>query len=229
MSAVLSEQIAEALQQAILRGDYAPGEPIRQDAVAIDWKTSRFPVREAFRILEARGLVTVEAKKGARVTALSQAECIELYRMREHLEPLLIGDSVERLQEHQVEQLDEILGALGADDLSVDEYLELDRSFHQLTYAGSDLRTVAALVDQLVQTTQHYRRAYFNIVHASGGRSWILQYDHRLILDAIRRKDSEEAADIMRLHTRRARQALEQHPDLFPSTGRRREKPRTHA
>jgi DNA-binding GntR family transcriptional regulator len=66
-------------------------------------------------------------------------------------------------------------------------------------------------------------------VHASDGRSWILQYDHRLILDAIRRKDAEEAADIMRLHTRRARQALEQHPDLFPSTGRRKEKPRTHA
>jgi DNA-binding GntR family transcriptional regulator len=212
----LSEQIADAVQAAIMQGRYRPGERIRQEDVATEFSASRFPVREALRILESRGLVTVQANRGARVIALSQQECVELYRMREQLEPLLLRDSVPRLTAEQRSELAELADRLSAaEGLSSDEYLELDRRFHELSFAGSDMSTVHDLVERLVRMTHHYRRAYRQIVQSTEGRTWILEYDHRLIADAVQRGDAEEAAQVQRLHTRRARHGLQDNPEVF--------------
>lgn len=213
---VLSQRIADSLREAILRGSYRPGERIRQEDIAAQFSASRFPVREAFRILESAGLVTVRANHGARVNVLTQAECVELYKVRERLESLLIRDSVPGLDESAITRLGVLLEELSqAESMSVDEYVDLDRQFHALTYSGSSMETVRSLVERLLATTNYYRRAYRDLVHQSSGRDWILQYDHELIVDAIRRGDAEEASTVMRLHTRRARLALEQHPEIF--------------
>ncbi len=216
---VLSQHIAERLRESILRGDVRPGQRIRQEDVAARFKASRFPVREALRILESGGLVTVRANRGAWVNALSQAECVELYKVRERLEPLLVKDSVPLLGAEVIDELQRLLERLNdSENLPVDEYLELDKQFHALTYSSSQLATVRSLVDRLVEMTNFYRRAYRNLVRASAGRDWILQYDHQLIVDAILRRDAKEAAAVMRLHTRRARLALQAHPELFVVT-----------
>lgn len=213
---VLSERIAEELRTEILRGIVRPGDRIRQEDIAARFNANRFPVREALRMLESSGLVTIRANRGARVNSLTQAECLELYRVREQLEPLLIEDSVPHISEETIARLDAVLELLAhTDDMDADRYVELDTEFHALTYTGSNLETVRSLVERLLGMTNFYRRAYRELVHAATGRDWILQYDHELIMDAIRRKDAVEASAVMRLHTRRARLALTEHPELF--------------
>jgi DNA-binding GntR family transcriptional regulator len=49
--------VYEALQNAILSGRLSEGEHLRQQEVAAQWGVSQTPVREAFRRLEADGLV----------------------------------------------------------------------------------------------------------------------------------------------------------------------------
>ena len=49
------------LREAILRGDFAPGARMRQEQIAERHGASRVPVREALRMLEAEGLVTLVA------------------------------------------------------------------------------------------------------------------------------------------------------------------------
>src|SRR6185312_6949372 len=111
-----SERIAAHLRDAILRGEIAPGSRIRQEEVAERLGTSRLPVREALRILEAEGLTEHTANKGARVPRLDPAELDVLYRMRERLEPLALTESLPHLSDADIAELADIHERIMADD-----------------------------------------------------------------------------------------------------------------
>jgi DNA-binding transcriptional regulator YhcF (GntR family) len=78
--------IADALRHAIVSGTVAPGEPLRQDAIAADFGVSHIPVREALRHLAAEGLVTLKRNHGATVRGMSPDEALELLEIRGTLE-----------------------------------------------------------------------------------------------------------------------------------------------
>ena len=82
-SGAASQRIADELSQRILDGDLAPGTRIRQEQIAEEFGVSRLPIREALRILESHGLVTLVASSGAWVSSMNLAECQETYLIRE--------------------------------------------------------------------------------------------------------------------------------------------------
>ena len=118
-------RIVAGLREAILAGEYAPGDRVRQEELAGRHGASRLPVREALRMLAAEGLVTLVANTGAWVTALEPAECDELYRIRERIEPLLLVLNVPILPESAVDELDELAGAMEA-ARDTEEFLALE-------------------------------------------------------------------------------------------------------
>ncbi|MCC7362806.1 MAG: GntR family transcriptional regulator [Dehalococcoidia bacterium] len=65
-----ADVVHEALQNAILSGNIAPGEHLRQEEVAAKWGVSQTPVREAFRRLESEGLVEHAANRGVVVRGI---------------------------------------------------------------------------------------------------------------------------------------------------------------
>src|SRR3954452_12204296 len=89
----------EALRDRILRGEYPEGEPLRQDAIAIELGVSRIPVREALRQLEAEGLVTFTPHRGAVVSTLSIDEIVELFELRAEIESDLLRRSIPHMTE----------------------------------------------------------------------------------------------------------------------------------
>jgi DNA-binding GntR family transcriptional regulator len=84
----MPEAVADALRQAILDGVLPPGAWLREAEVARELKVSRTPVRDAFRILAAEGLVNINANQGAVVSPMTSEDVIELYVMRGVLEGL---------------------------------------------------------------------------------------------------------------------------------------------
>jgi len=96
--ALVSQRVTLDIKNLILSGDLAPGSRIRQEELALRFGTSRIPVREALRYLESEGLVTLKANSGAWVARLDLADCIEVYKIRERIEPLAISESVLHLQ-----------------------------------------------------------------------------------------------------------------------------------
>ena len=83
--ASIPAQIASALSEAILAGEYQPGEAIQEQRISDRFRVSRGPVREALRILEREGVVAIEPRRGARVTNLSVDEVAEIYEIRSNL------------------------------------------------------------------------------------------------------------------------------------------------
>jgi DNA-binding GntR family transcriptional regulator len=203
------------IREEILDGTLGPGTHIRQEELADRFGTSRLPVREALRILETDGLVLTQANRGARIPHLTLAECDELYRTRGVLEPMLLEDSVPAISNAAIEEMGALQAQMDAGSATIEDYLDLDRRFHMLSYSGARLPYIRTTVEQLLNRTQHYRRAHAAMVRENTFRLQQLHSDHHAILLAVERRDALEASQLMHLHTRRARLELSNHPEIF--------------
>jgi DNA-binding GntR family transcriptional regulator len=207
-----SARVASYLRDAILDGRIRPGEWIRQEEVAERFGASRLPVREALRILEAEGLTEHEPHRGARVPSLDAHQVDVVYQMRERLEPLALTESVPHLAESELDRLEQVQQQIEA-NTDVSTFLALDREFHLLSYAGCSIDQLTSMVTRLWNSTQHYRRAFVSL--SGPGRMWVVNAEHRLILDAIRRRDTVDSERYLSGHIRRTRIELGRHPDVF--------------
>ena len=207
-----SSRVADHLRRAILTGEIGPGEWIRQEEVAERLGSSRLPVREALRILEAEGLTEHERHRGARVSSLSMHEVDVIYKMREQLEQLAIAESIPNLSDAQVRTLERLQERIEAND-DVATFLELDREFHLTSYTGCAIEQLTSTVTRLWNSTAHYRRTFMQLT--GPGRAWVIQAEHRLLLDAITRRDVVDAERCLAGHIRRTRIELGRHPEMF--------------
>jgi DNA-binding GntR family transcriptional regulator len=207
-----SQRIADRLRERILAGELAPGTRIIQDDVAEELDSSRLPVREALRILQSAGLVVMKSNLGAWVSRMDLRDCEVSYQMRERLEPLLLTESMPRLTEEEFDELDRIQEEIEATD-DVERFLVLDRRLHWVTYQGNDAAELEAIVARLWDTTQHYRRAFTLLTGRK--RQWVINSEHRLLIDAVRRGDHTSAEQLLALHIRRTRIELSHHPEVF--------------
>jgi len=212
-----SSRVAHYLRHAILSGEIGPGEWIRQEEVAERLGSSRLPVREALRILEAEGLTEHERHKGARVPSLSMHEVDVMYRMREQLEQLAIAESIPNLAVADVARLEEIQVQIEANS-DVATFLELDREFHLHSYTGCRIEQLTGTVTRLWNSTAHYRRTFVTLT--GPGRRWVINAEHRLLLDAISRRDVVDAEQCLAGHIRRTRIELARHPEIFDRAAR---------
>jgi DNA-binding GntR family transcriptional regulator len=210
--AAASQRVADHLRAAILGGAIGPGERVRQEDIAQRLGASRLPVREALRMLEAEGLIENETNKGARVPRLDMHELDLIYQMRERLEPLALSESVPHLTEADLERLTRLQEEIEA-DTDVGRFLELDRELHLLTYSGCHIDQLTSMVTRLWNSTQHYRRAFVSLSGPS--RMWVTNAEHRLLLDAIERRDTTDAERYLSGHIRRTRIELARHPEVF--------------
>jgi DNA-binding GntR family transcriptional regulator len=204
-------RIATELREAILNGEYAPGDRIRQDDLADRHGASRLPVRDALRMLEAEGLITLVANTGAWVSRVSLAECEEMYQIRERVEPLLLRYNMPLMDDAHIDELDRLAHAMEMSEL--EDFIALDRDFHLSCYRLAETTVLAETVLRLWNRTHSYRRAYMTIARTDPDRS--VHHEHHLLVSAIRRRDLDEAERVLAGHIRRTRLELARHPDVF--------------
>jgi len=91
--ATLPAQIAVRIGRAIVENEFTPGQKLREVDLSAAFGVSRASVREALRIVEREGLVTILPQRGAQVTALSADEVQDIFDIRAQL----MGLACERL------------------------------------------------------------------------------------------------------------------------------------
>ena len=169
-------------------------------------------MREALRILAARGLVTLRSNSGAWVSRMSRGDLEVSYKIRERLEPLLLAESLPRLAEAQIATMRGLQDQIEATE-DVERFLVLDRELHWTSYAGHRAPQLADIIERLWDTTQHYRRAFTRL--AGRQRAWVINAEHRLLIEAVAERDVEGAGAVLTQHIRRTRVELAQHESLF--------------
>lgn len=209
---ITGARVADELRAAILRGVYPPGTRLRQEELAGQYGASRVPVREALRTLESEGLITTVANAGAWIARLSLDECVELYQVREQVEPLLLRYSLPALTDAQIDRLAELAEQM-RETRGVEHFLELDREFHLGSYAAAQTTFLGPTVERLWNTTQHYRRAFTRLLDDESNR--IVHDEHHMLVTALRDRDSDEAERVLLGHIRRTRRQLARHPEVF--------------
>lgn len=201
-------RVVRELRKAILNGTLAPGTKIGQVELARRFNTSRLPVREALRQLHHEGLIALIPNAGARVAEFKAAELEEIYRLREVIEPMLIRQSAPHLTDEDVEACRRLAGAMeelaSAGTVRPEAWLELDREFHRMTFNGVQMRQALRLVEGFWNMVAHYRLMYARLP----GAYEFTHLEHRLLVDALERRDGDDAGLLLELHIRRTRLGL---------------------
>jgi DNA-binding GntR family transcriptional regulator len=213
----LGQAIARVVREAIHDRRLRPGTPIRQEALARRLGASRIPVREALRQLESEGLVTLVPHSGARVARLDISEHIEVYRIREALEPIAIAESATRLNDEQLQELRKLMALIEDSQSDPNLWIRHDRTFHLATYAAAPFPRLLRMINDFWNSTQHYRRAHLKTFTSQTFE--IIHLEHRMILDALERHDPVDAEQRQRSHIRRTRLDLTAHAELFDPEG----------
>jgi DNA-binding GntR family transcriptional regulator len=136
----LTSAVAGRLRDKILRGQFREGEQLRQHAIAEEFAVSRIPLREAFRQLEAEGLIKIIDHRGAVVATLTPDEIEELFEIRAALESVTLRRAVPMLTDDDLELAEKVLRkyeqALN-DESDFDVWGELHWQFHSTLYAAA--------------------------------------------------------------------------------------------
>ena len=195
-----------ALREAILRGEYTPGERLVEAQLIDRFRASRFNVRAALQELAAEGLVEVRRNRGAHVRKVSLAEAVEITEVRMVLEGLVAARAADRVEPAQATELDEI-GVLMRRAVEAGEYRrysDLNQRLHAL------IRQVAGhhTADRIVETLRGQLVRHQFMVSLLPGRPQTSLPQHERIIAAIRDRDPKAAETAMRDHIASVIEAL---------------------
>jgi DNA-binding GntR family transcriptional regulator len=202
----LRESVYEALAEMIISRQLQPGQHLVELELAEVLGVSRQPVREALQRLHTEGWVDLEPGYGAFVHVPTEDEADQLLTARTILESESARLAATHVTDESVETLRRLcqdgVDAIEADD--IEAFVRANSAFHA---AVTDLSGNRVLSDFASQVDRRVRW-YYQPVAAQRGREACTE--HTAVIDAIAAGDRETAAQVMREHTERTRQAYHQ-------------------
>ncbi|MAY64053.1 MAG: GntR family transcriptional regulator [Rhizobiales bacterium] len=190
----ISDRIARILADRIISGEIRPGVRLRQDHIATEFGTSHVPVREAFRALQKQGLAESEPWRGFRVTEFDIAELREVAEMRASLESLALRQAAPNLTRAILAEAEEVTRH-GDRAGNVREWEAANRRFHTLILAPCRMPRLLRTIDDLQAASARF-------LFAAWRSDWEARtdHDHRAILDALRKGQTEFACSTLARH-----------------------------
>ncbi len=196
--ATLADRVLGQIREAIKQGKLKPGERVIEATLAQEMGISRVTVREALRRLEKEGLISARPYKGAVITALTDQALEEIYELRMVLEELAIRTLVRKLTPEKIGRLEAVVEKMKrvATQCRTEDVIDADLGFHRTICELSEnrrlLKAWLELSNQLRAFIAAEGRLYPNAPPEETLPS------HFPVLDAIRVRDADRAAGIMK-------------------------------
>ncbi|MBT2734616.1 GntR family transcriptional regulator [Bacillus sp. ISL-7] len=204
----ITTQVSNAIREAIVTGEYEPGQKLSEMALSEHFQVSRTPIREALKQLEREGLVEIIPRVGTCVTKPTEQELRELFTLKEVLEGLAAslftekGDAAEIQKVHQaVADMEE---ALQTSDNKL--YVQANSIFHETILEGANNSKLSYMFNLLLNQIP-YNRYVFITIGDPVRREQSLR-EHQAILAAIEKGDRIEAEKTMREHVKASGEEL---------------------
>lgn len=208
-SGTLHDGLLTALRDFIVEGNLADGARIPERALCERFSISRTPLREALKVLAAEGLIELLPHRGARVRELSPADLREIFDVMGGLEALAGRLACERITDNEIVEIEQIHHEMYRFYLrrDVQGYFRCNQAIHQLIVAAAGNALLASSYAGLAGRIRRVRYAA-NLAKDRDRLSEAMR-EHEAILDALRRRAGAELGDILFLHLRNKRKALD--------------------
>jgi DNA-binding GntR family transcriptional regulator len=202
----LANEIARHLREQIISGALPAGERVNETRITRELSLSRSPVREALRILESEGLVTLEPHRGARVRTVSEEDLEEIFDVRLMIESHGVLRHLHRLAPEALtpvrRAVEDARAALGAGD--IDGWHRASLRFHDGLVMLASNRHLTRLHEELKTSLRRYQIS----VVAPPGEPERFQVEHEAILEALEEGRVERGAELVARHVMNLKKAL---------------------
>jgi DNA-binding GntR family transcriptional regulator len=198
MAAAAQPSVAEALREAILRGDYAPGQRLVEAELTATFGASRPAIREALRLLSGDGLIDLELHRTAQVRQLTSAQAAEIADLREVVESYVARRAAQRAKADDIaglrQNIEDMRQAIA--DFDVENYSRLNEELHErIAKIAAQSEADAVLRRLSIQLTRFNRKLSLH-----PGRPIETLTEHEKIVKAIASHDPDRAEAAMRMH-----------------------------
>jgi DNA-binding GntR family transcriptional regulator len=201
----LGEDVADQLRQAILHGDFLPGEHLREEDLAKRLQVSRGPVRSAFVLLERQGLVRSSHHRGVIVAEFSREDLYEVYTLRSAIEPLAVRLSIQRGTDEDFavirRRFENFTNYFSDGEITEHTAAQLDLEFHDAIFEASHH-------ERLLQAWSQIRLATYKFLLSRNvaNPDWrdVTVSGHKEILDLLVGRDEAAAVDVIGRHIEEA-------------------------
>jgi len=192
------QKLIKRLENMILTGVFQPRERLVELNLAKEMEVSRFWVRDAFKILETKGLIEVIPYKGAMVCDVDEHEIENIFDVRVELESLATRKAAANAHKSDIKFLKRMAQKFEESIKSGDlgEMIAANEDFHNIIYELSQNPTLIQVINQL-KAQSHILR-----YHAWASPDVIkrIQKEHKLLINAIENKDFKLLDDLARRH-----------------------------
>ena len=192
------QKLIERLENMILTGVFQPRERLVELNLAKELEVSRFWVRDAFKILETKGLIEVIPYKGAMVCDVDEHEIENIFEIRVELDSLATRKAAVNAQKSDIKFLKRMAHKFEASVNNGDlgEMISANEDLHNYIYELSQNTTLIQVINQL-KAQSHILR-----YHAWSSTDVIkrIQKEHKLLIKAIDNKDFKLLDDLARRH-----------------------------
>ena len=188
-------QVLNKLMDWIMDGKLKMGEKLNTEELARQLGVSRMPIREALKSLEKMGLAESIPYVGVKLVSLEQEDVLQIYLMRQLLEPLAAGEACKKITEEQIHELEEIhkeyIPIVEADEIDAKKLYLQNRKFHFAIYSISEMDRVCAMIESLWDTLSFFKLIYGRdvIKNTNGAKNMIAE--HQGYIDALKDRDAE--------------------------------------
>ena len=191
----LPMQVLNKLMDWIMDGKLKMGEKLNTEELPRQLGVSRMPIREALKSLEKMGLAESIPYVGVKLVSLEQEDVLQIYLMRQLLEPLAAGEACKKITEEQIHELEEIhkeyVPIVEADEIDAKKLYLQNRKFHFAIYSISEMDRVCAMIESLWDTLSFFKLIYGRdvIKNTNGAKNMIAE--HQGYIDALKDRDAE--------------------------------------
>ncbi|GAF71520.1 unnamed protein product [marine sediment metagenome] len=210
---VTRDKVYSILSKAIFRGDLRPGQRLVESKLAKLMKVSRTPIREAIIELLQKGLAVPSPPKGVKVAPLPTIEELtEFYDINSVLRGLAARKAACNITPQEIKQLQEIIAGSEQSlrEGSLKEIFKLNKKFHQVIEKSSNNKELLFLLDDVYKKS----RERFSEILSRKKRQKESIEEHKIILEAIIKKEGELAEQLMKKHIENGREDLLQQIEL---------------
>ena len=187
----LRDIVFKTLRDAIITGEFQPGERLMEMKLANEMGVSRTPVREAIKKLEAEGLVIMNPRRGAQVAPINEKDLKDILEIRKALESLSCRIACGKVNPDDIKHLRSINRAVAkaVRENDIPEIVERDVEFHDAINLITDNARLAKFLGQLKEHLYRYRLEFIKNMENC---NTIIE-DHERIIEAIAQKNADVA------------------------------------